>query len=361
MKQQGYHIIQGDVNDIIPSLPLIHTVVTSPPYYRKRKYGCSNKELGNEESVQDYVQALVSVLNRVPLHARGSIWVNIGDTRNLKGGLLMVPEQFAMAMLDAGWHLVDNVIWAKAMADADGTVEGGCMIEPVQRRLNGNGWEFFYRFVRDPKQCFCDSCAVRLPRDNCPVQEYLPPQLMKVVTSVDGRACHNVWRVPVGRTRFKHYAAFLEELVERPIAMTCPMRVSRDGLSLVERLVQMVPYYEGRAGRRAVGKYTSLGDYDGDTSKRLTGRVDTGRTYLARKPETTGWMWRGVLKPPFAAGTVLDPFCGTGTTGVAALRLGRSFIGVELYPEYAQVAAERCQAVFDLMDEQGLDPWLLHG
>jgi DNA methylase len=249
-KQQSYRIIHGDINEPIPSLPVIHTVVTSPPYYRKRNYGGSNKELGNEESVQDYVRGLVGVLNRVPLHPRGSIWVNIGDTRNARGGLLMVPEQFALAMLDAGWHLADSVIWAKVVDSTDGSVQGACMIEPVRRRLNGNGWEFFYRFVRDPKQCFCDPCAVRLPRDNCPVQEYLPRPLMKVVTSVDGRACHNVWRVPVGRTRFKHYAAFLEELVERPIAMTCPMRVSRDGLGLVERLVRMVPYDEGRAARR---------------------------------------------------------------------------------------------------------------
>jgi DNA modification methylase len=35
---------------------------------------------------------------------------------------------------------------------------------------------------------------------------------------------------------------------------------------------------------------------------------------------------------------VLDPFAGSGTTGVVALRLGRSFIGIELSPEYAEMA-----------------------
>ena len=43
--------------------------------------------------------------------------------------------------------------------------------------------------------------------------------------------------------------------------------------------------------------------------------------------------------PP--AGTVLDPFCGSGTTGVVALRHGRSFIGFELNPEYAALAEKR--------------------
>ncbi|WP_269857996.1 DNA-methyltransferase [Streptomyces sp. RPT161] len=40
-------------------------------------------------------------------------------------------------------------------------------------------------------------------------------------------------------------------------------------------------------------------------------------------------------------GTVLDPFTGSGSTGVAALREGRDFIGVELSPHYADVAEER--------------------
>jgi len=40
-------------------------------------------------------------------------------------------------------------------------------------------------------------------------------------------------------------------------------------------------------------------------------------------------------------GVVLDPFCGTGTTGLAALSLGRQFIGIELNPAFAALAAER--------------------
>jgi DNA modification methylase len=42
-----------------------------------------------------------------------------------------------------------------------------------------------------------------------------------------------------------------------------------------------------------------------------------------------------------AGGTVLDPFCGSGTTGVVALRHGRQFIGLEVNPEYVQLAHKR--------------------
>ena len=46
---------------------------------------------------------------------------------------------------------------------------------------------------------------------------------------------------------------------------------------------------------------------------------------------------------------VLDPFCGSGTTGVACLRLGRRFIGIEKDARYAAIARERLRA-----ESQGL-------
>lgn len=44
-----------------------------------------------------------------------------------------------------------------------------------------------------------------------------------------------------------------------------------------------------------------------------------------------------------AGGTVLDPFCGSGSTGVAAIQCGRQFIGVEMEPEYVAIAEARCK------------------
>ena len=40
-------------------------------------------------------------------------------------------------------------------------------------------------------------------------------------------------------------------------------------------------------------------------------------------------------------GTVLDPFCGSGTTGIVSVRNERHFIGVELNPEYAEMSERR--------------------
>lgn len=45
----------------------------------------------------------------------------------------------------------------------------------------------------------------------------------------------------------------------------------------------------------------------------------------------------------WTAGTVLDPFMGSGTTGVAAIQLGRQFIGIEREPKYFDIACKRIE------------------
>jgi site-specific DNA-methyltransferase (adenine-specific) len=49
-----------------------------------------------------------------------------------------------------------------------------------------------------------------------------------------------------------------------------------------------------------------------------------------------------LITPP--GGTVLDPFAGSGSTGVAALEEGMDFVGIERDPEYFAIAQERLGA-----------------
>jgi DNA modification methylase len=53
---------------------------------------------------------------------------------------------------------------------------------------------------------------------------------------------------------------------------------------------------------------------------------------------------------PSDAHTVLDPFMGSGTTGVACAKLGRKFIGIEIEPKYFDIACERIQKAYDQPD-----------
>ncbi len=48
--------------------------------------------------------------------------------------------------------------------------------------------------------------------------------------------------------------------------------------------------------------------------------------------------------------TILDPFMGSGTTGVATVKLGRKFIGIEIEPKYFDIACRRIQAALDAPD-----------
>jgi modification methylase len=73
-------------------------------------------------------------------------------------------------------------------------------------------------------------------------------------------------------------------------------------------------------------------------------RDETGRkTHPTQKPEAL--LTRVLLAASNAGDTVLDPFFGSGTTGVAARRLRRSFIGIERDPAYAKAARRRIDAV----------------
>jgi site-specific DNA-methyltransferase (adenine-specific) len=47
-----------------------------------------------------------------------------------------------------------------------------------------------------------------------------------------------------------------------------------------------------------------------------------------------------------SAETILDPFMGSGTTGVACARLGRKFIGIEIEPKYFDIACRRIEAAY---------------
>ncbi len=53
--------------------------------------------------------------------------------------------------------------------------------------------------------------------------------------------------------------------------------------------------------------------------------------------------------------TILDPFMGSGTTGVACAKLGRKFIGIEIEPKYFDIACKRVQAAVDEPRLPGLD------
>ena len=82
---------------------------------------------------------------------------------------------------------------------------------------------------------------------------------------------------------------------------------------------------------------------------------DGKKLHPTQKPE--GLLARVILSSSRPDDLVLDPFCGTGTTGAVAKRLGRRFIGIEREPAYAEAAAQRMAAV-EPLPEATLAPFV---
>jgi modification methylase len=88
--------------------------------------------------------------------------------------------------------------------------------------------------------------------------------------------------------------------------------------------------------------------------ERLKGR-DGKKVHPTQKPEAL--LARVILSSSRPGDLILDPFSGTGTTGAAAKRLGRQFIGIERDPAYAAAAEARIRSV-EPMPEASLAPFM---
>lgn len=71
-----------------------------------------------------------------------------------------------------------------------------------------------------------------------------------------------------------------------------------------------------------------------------------GNSHPTQKPvELMKWCIEDYLKD-YKTSTILDPFMGSGTTGVAAVQMGRKFIGIEREPKYFDIACKRIEQAY---------------
>jgi len=91
----------------------VNAVVTSPPYFQKRRYG-SPDELGWEATPALFVDRLLNIMDAwVPLLApQASVFVNLADTRR-NGTLCGVTTTFERMALSRGWMLAHHIRWVK--------------------------------------------------------------------------------------------------------------------------------------------------------------------------------------------------------------------------------------------------------
>ncbi len=146
-----------------------------------------------------------------------------------------------------------------------------------------------------------------------------------------------VWSIATQPYKEAHFATYPEKLVEPCILAGTSERgvcgVTGDPWERVTERTEAP--HDGKTETQYV---------NGSTANRLSllrqAARERGEEYVQRVT-TLGWQPTCDHDSDPVPSIVLDPFCGSGTTGVVALRHGRSFIGIELNPEYVEMARQR--------------------
>jgi len=119
-----------------------------------------------------------------------------------------------------------------------------------------------------------------------------------------------------------------------PYIRTCWLRYARPHYKGRILYSSDVGYVYGELPAVLKGRFVLGGEYV------KTGREEKHDHPCYRSLEHTHW-----LVERFSDEFVLDPFCGSGTTCVAAKRLGRNFIGIDISEKYCEIARQRLEAV----------------
>lgn len=283
-------VLLGDSLAVLQTIPegSINCCVTSPPYYALRDYEAEG-QIGREATPEEYIERLVAVFHEVKrvLRPDGTFWLNIADTycKHPRQGakrkdMLGIPWRLALALQSDGWYLRSNVIWEK----------GNAMPESVT-----------------------DRCS---------------------------RSYEHVFQLSKSKSYYFDRAAIAE-----PIAPTTLVRM-RSGRGGSHKYAESVPGQTVQAINRP-RKAGSISEEELPThrNKRDVWHINTssysGAHFAAFPPQLAETC---ILAGCPAGGVVLDPFFGSGTTGLAAKRHGRHYIGVEINPTFCRLAEERIAA-----------------
>ena len=308
-----YKVLQGNSLEVLRKLPdeSVDCCVTSPPYWRLRDYGVAG-QIGLEPTPDEFVARLVEVFREVRrvLKSGGTCWVNLGDSYSdaTKGSSGNGDKQ----RRNAGTMLVDRS-WAIAPGLKPKDLCG--IPWRVAFALQADGWWLRQDIIWHKPNPMPESV-----RDRCT------------------KAHEYVFLL----TKAERYFWDAEAMKELASVGFCGSQFTK-GKTLRHQL--------GRVGQ---GERSD----DGTRNRRSVWTLATQPTpeaHFATFPLELPEMCLRAGCP--VGGTVLDPFNGAGTTGLAALKNGRQYIGIELNPAYIEITHQRFQKHMPLlaMSEGGND------
>jgi len=304
----SYHLRIGDALEQLRLIPSgsVHCCITSPPYWGLRDYGVAG-QIGLESSVQEFLQRLVAVFTEVRrvLRDDGTCWLNLGD---------------AYASTSTGRRCQGPAITGRRAAAADARRRPGVTDGFKHKDLMGIPWRV--AFALQDVGWFLRADIIW----------HKPNAMPESVHDRPSRAHEYVFLL--SRSARYYYD---QDAVRVPHADPRQNKNGRGGKNAMRGQAEIRPRGNGSSPIR----FYHPGGRNLRSVWSVAPRPFKG-AHFATFPET-------LVEPCILAGcprggVILDPFTGSGTTGVVALRHGRSFLGIELNPEYAAMARERLSA-----------------
>jgi DNA modification methylase len=301
-------IIIGDVRTAMKLIPdqSVQTCVTSPPYWGLRDYG-EGDQIGLEETPEQYVDQMVQVFREVRrvLKDDGTLWLNIGDS--YAGNMSRASNNGR-----AGFGSEREGVFSR-MPDG---------LKP--KDLVGIPWRLAFALQADGWYLRQDIIWAK------------PNPMPESVTDRCTKSHEYVFLLTKSRQYFYDHEAIKETALTEPKARDKNAEGYQADYAKGERF---------SAGERVFGA-------DGMRNKRDVWTVATKPfkgAHFAVMPEAL--VEPCILAGSAAGDTVLDPFTGSGTVGMVALRHNRNFVGTELNPEYAELAVNRIYNDAPLLNE----------
>ena len=249
-------------------------------------------QLGQEPTIQLFVKHLVEIFRECKrvLKKEGTCWVVISDSFDDDKSMSMVPERFAMSMIDDGWILRNKIIWKK----------NNCMPSSAKDRFTVD-YENIYFFTKSRKYYF------KTQYEPFETQEKRPMGITRAnnwgyISKYDGTGLYgkkNVKMPPIGG---------------------------------VKQLDNGNPTYSGNRP-----DWSELG-----RNARAVWEINTkpfSEAHFAVFPEKLVEKCLDAGCPD--KGTVLDIFSGAGTTALVAQKSFRNWIGIELNKDYIEISKKR--------------------
>ena len=296
-------ILYGDCRETLKNLTnsSVQMCVTSPPYYGLRDYGGEKNQIGQEQTPEDFIDELVKVFSivRDKLKDDGTLWLNIGDSyynyRPSKGK--SYPKQ--------------TVSKTKQDLPDYSSKRNNKLSNLKEKDLIGIPWMLAFALR-------ADGWYLR--------QDIIWHKPNPMPESVKDRCTKSHEYIFLLSKNKKYY--YDNEAIKEPVKQDWGTR------------------------NRANGKYHNSGSglqpHSGLT-KSYTTKNKRSVWSVTNKPYKHAHFATfppDLIIPPILAGSkkgdiVLDPFMGSGTTGMVAKEHGRYFIGCELHDDYSELIRQR--------------------